>query len=693
MSMADFVKGCANRSYELSSRKVFLDERGALRAPVTVLRLDPQGHWRSFLVCGLVQSSLNFSGPVNWFGSSAVPSAIPYCGLRKDDCNSITSTIATPTMIGGVVFLILCVRLRSYMRKKVLETRLRHLLIERKDVIQYGESSAGQSRKMSERIPVKSRKIGEDSPEVDSCSRGNLRDKKNKQLENGNDESIPLGVEVRLGDREAFVKKIAKNQSLKTLTQDSEFSEGVVTLARLRHPYLAEFYGICLERSVVRVLFERPTKGTLKDILDHNTFFGDVELRLTLMGNLIENCLPRQGLHFIHTSELKYHGCLNSRTCMLNDRYTIRIVLAGFEHLTSKLSTARSKPWYKRMFNRQKDVTILDHQQADVQSLGLIGTEIFRTNVPKQGLLGQKSLSNAQADVRYMMALCLSHSAPERPSVTELHKWSVANGFAKNTIVELLLSRLQLHASLLEQEVALRSQDLLVEMQKVEDLLREMLPHAIIQKLRNHETVAAELFESATVLFSDIPVFARLVLECAPMEVVTFLSTIHSRFDVVVSEFDAYKVETINDSYVVVSGIPVRNGAKHAAEVCLLSLRLRLAGIGINLPSWGEVTACPRIGINSGLAAAGVVGTRMPRYCLFGDTMNTASRMESHGAANKIHVSDTTRKLALQSSDDVSHLRFKSRGLVSLKLRWETCHGNVLVGMPQEIADLIKCPD
>jgi class 3 adenylate cyclase len=73
----------------------------------------------------------------------------------------------------------------------------------------------------------------------------------------------------------------------------------------------------------------------------------------------------------------------------------------------------------------------------------------------------------------------------------------------------------------------------------------------VILKLRNHETIEAELYESATVLFSDIPVFSRLVAECAPMEVVRFLSQIHSDFDREVSSFDAYKVETINDSYVV----------------------------------------------------------------------------------------------------------------------------------------------
>jgi class 3 adenylate cyclase len=147
----------------------------------------------------------------------------------------------------------------------------------------------------------------------------------------------------------------------------------------------------------------------------------------------------------------------------------------------------------------------------------------------------------------------------------------------------------------------------------------------VISKLRNQETITAELYESVTTLFSDIPVFTRLVTECAPIEVVTFLSQIHSDFDRVVSSFDAYKVETINDSYVVcatekinlfflmkilmkisplflkvVSGLPLRNDDRHAIEICRLALGLRVAGNSILLPSWGDIGVCPRIGINSG---------------------------------------------------------------------------------------------
>ncbi|OQV16767.1 hypothetical protein BV898_09124 [Hypsibius exemplaris] len=104
------------------------------------------------------------------------------------------------------------------------------------------------------------------------------------------------------------------------------------------------------------------------------------------------------------------------------------------------------------MFNRQKDVTILDHQQADVQSLGLIGRRFFGRMFQNK-VVRSEVLSNAQADVRYMMAFVLSHNAPERAIGNGLHKWSVAKRICQNTHRRTPVEPSQLHASLLEQEV------------------------------------------------------------------------------------------------------------------------------------------------------------------------------------------------------------------------------------------------
>ncbi|XP_055347131.1 atrial natriuretic peptide receptor 1-like [Paramacrobiotus metropolitanus] len=117
----------------------------------------------------------------------------------------------------------------------------------------------------------------------------------------------------------------------------------------------------------------------------------------------------------------------------------------------------------------------------------------------------------------------------------------------------------------------------------------------------------------------------------SPVEVELFLNGLYTLIDGCLASFDVYKVETIKDGYVVASGVPVRNGKQHAKEVARFALLMLQNCSEGNLKSYLPI----RIGIHTGSIAAGVVGSVMPRYCLFGDTMNTASRMESHGKGQR----------------------------------------------------------
>ncbi|KAK7086940.1 hypothetical protein SK128_000440 [Halocaridina rubra] len=131
----------------------------------------------------------------------------------------------------------------------------------------------------------------------------------------------------------------------------------------------------------------------------------------------------------------------------------------------------------------------------------------------------------------------------------------------------------------------------------------------------------------------------------APQSMVDMLNELYTCFDAIIGDYDVYKVETIGDAYMVVSGLPICNGDKHSVEIASMALKLLSAVKKITIRHRPWDTLKLRIGIHSGPCVAGVVGLTMPRYCLFGDTVNTASRMESTGKELCIHISDANKKM------------------------------------------------
>ncbi|KAL5014772.1 hypothetical protein ScPMuIL_009042 [Solemya velum] len=198
------------------------------------------------------------------------------------------------------------------------------------------------------------------------------------------------------------------------------------------------------------------------------------------------------------------------------------------------------------------------------------------------------------------------------------------------------------------------------EKKRTDCLLYEMLPQKVADKLRDGQVVDAEKYESATILFSDIVTFTDMASMCEPMDVVGVLNQLFKRFDYLTTKHLVYKVETIGDAYMVVSGVPEKI-ANHAARMSAMAIDMLTETAHVKSPVSGNAIQI-RIGMHTGPVVSGVVGTKMPRFCLFGDTVNTASRMESHGLPGKIHISEATFQ------ELVGHAyRIESRGAISVK--------------------------
>ncbi|XP_013398204.2 guanylate cyclase soluble subunit beta-2, partial [Lingula anatina] len=223
------------------------------------------------------------------------------------------------------------------------------------------------------------------------------------------------------------------------------------------------------------------------------------------------------------------------------------------------------------------------------------------------------------------------------------------------------------------------------EKQRTEFLLHQMLPKKVADQLKQGKSVDAEKFDEVTILFSDIVTFTNIAAACQPIDIVHMLNNLYAKFDASTTKNNVYKVETIGDAYMVVSGVPevVKD---HAECVCDQALDMVTAASEVKSPATGRALQI-RVGMHSGPVVAGVVGLKMPRYCLFGDTVNTASRMESHGIPGKIHLSPDTYR-ALMRKGAACRYQFQPRGALNVKGKG-VMHTHFLVGKDEKRPDLV----
>jgi class 3 adenylate cyclase len=199
---------------------------------------------------------------------------------------------------------------------------------------------------------------------------------------------------------------------------------------------------------------------------------------------------------------------------------------------------------------------------------------------------------------------------------------------------------------------------LAVEKAKSERLLLNILPPSIAQQLKQEERTIADSFPEVTVLFADIVGFTELSAQTPAIELVEILNVIFSEFDQLTDEHGLEKIKTIGDAYMVVGGLPVAK-PNHAEAIAAMALDMQETMTGFCAQTGKALSI--RIGINTGPVIAGIIGTKKFIYDLWGDTVNIASRMESHGIPGSIQVSESTyKRLKTQYT-------FEDRGLIQVK--------------------------
>ena len=203
---------------------------------------------------------------------------------------------------------------------------------------------------------------------------------------------------------------------------------------------------------------------------------------------------------------------------------------------------------------------------------------------------------------------------------------------------------------------------LLAEQERSEQLLLNVLPAPIAARLKQGEEVIADGFPEVTVLFADLVDFTRRSQETTPERVVRILDDLFSALDDLAERHGLEKIKTIGDAYMAVGGLPEPR-PDHAEAVAEMALAMR-EEVARHLDPGGRPLAV-RIGIDTGPVVAGVIGRRKFSYDLWGDTVNTASRMESHGVAGCIQVTDRAYRRLRDS------YRFERRGPIQVKGKGE----------------------
>ncbi len=204
--------------------------------------------------------------------------------------------------------------------------------------------------------------------------------------------------------------------------------------------------------------------------------------------------------------------------------------------------------------------------------------------------------------------------------------------------------------------------ELKAEREKAEQLLLNILPQPIANRLKKEERTIADSFNEATVLFADIVGFTNLSAHTPPVELVNLLNQIFSAFDRLAEQHGLEKIKTIGDAYMVVGGIPTP-GSDRAQAVAEMALDMLKAIQQFNALNHAEFNM--RIGINTGPVVAGVIGLKKFIYDLWGDTVNIASRMESQGIPGCIQVTDATYERLKDKYE------FEQRGVIQVKGKGE----------------------
>jgi len=413
-------------------------------------------------------------------------------------------------------------------------------------------------------------------------------------------------------------------------------------MMNMNHRNVAVFHGLLYENEHGYFLQEYGAHGSLKDILSSKIQL-TWEMKKSLVIDLIE------GLAYIHRSALGYHGFLNTTSCLVTGRLAVKVGNYGVQRLRQQARIFRKDEDYlcrlqlwqaPEILNNPSESDVPTLQRADVYSFGIIAHEVIygkgcfwlgpetpnpnietlvenvrsdqldvNGNPPRPFIpidqnehirlcniqLSSMNQFKSSVEMANTIVTCWAQNPLERPELERLRK-TMSSGPRKD-MVDDLATRLQDYTTKLDQMVDQKTRKIAEEKMKSEDLVYNLLPKSVAEDLSTGKAYEPVEFKAVTIYQSDIQGFTNIGTQSAPIQIMTMLRLIYEIFDRIISTVDAYKVETIGDAYVAVSGAHPPN-SNHASQIATFALAVQREIDKFKIPHLPDEKLKIRIGLH-----------------------------------------------------------------------------------------------
>ncbi|KAG7367710.1 adenylate and guanylate cyclase catalytic domain containing protein [Nitzschia inconspicua] len=442
-------------------------------------------------------------------------------------------------------------------------------------------------------------------------------------------------------------------------------------LSRLRHPCITTVMGAVIAPTVDPMLvMEYMEYGSLYDLLHNETMSPGGDIILQIVRDIT------QGIQFLHASKPPIlHGDLKAKNILVDSRFRAKVADFGFSHfkmsgLSKTAALLQGTPFFMapEYLRRKSEYTAA----CDIYSMGMIFYEIYARQAPFEGEDPKKVLPKV-CSPRINKRPTIPDACPPRMADIIKKCWS-ANPFFRPTAKDLDYALVEMSAR--DTEPLESFQNTFKEGWKRKTTsLYDVFPKHIADALNAGKKVEAETHDCVTVVFSDIVGFTTISETFSPLKVSNMLDRLYQAFDTLANKHGVFKVETIGDAYMGVTNLDGMQVDDHVKRIALWAQDAVFAASKIPIDdedlSRGNVKI--RVGFHSGPVVSNVIGSLNPRYGLFGDTVNTASRMESNSVEGRIHCTHASAELLVQQAPEIAVTvrgKIKVKGKGKMRTYW-----------------------